>query len=473
MSPPVYEMLLLFCFFCFSQLCFGIPSANNLLKTSYDSSVYSIMRNVIQDIVSLDPPSFQQKKRMSEPAGPEGAVPFWFQGNRPHIHLWVGSPPQRVMVTLDTGSGYTWVHGPPSNNQSSDLQAEFFDSGISDSWQPQNASYILSYLDSSSCVATEGLERVSLSRTGSNFEILMGVESNSRCNTFRHGVLGLDRSSDLLKAFSRNQRNLPSVFSLSFKDEETGEGGNWFSLGGYAGLEPAEIYWMPQVVGSGKNDPTSSTYKVALPYLTYNEQRWNFKRDHAIIVDTGASIGILPSNVWKKMLAKVSTFPATITSNHNITETLPIFNLTSIPLDNYPTMALRMGDTEWLAEMCNLKLNIATNLGLDGVLSLPSFLPDEMFRDLADWKYVPSVLGSPFWSNLKGLIFDFTPGRERVGFVPRHRIINKNGLINPMFHSSVSSGGRPTSKHISGEKIMTSKYFWIANFVSFLLVEWS
>src|SRR6266496_5174383 len=113
MSPSPYRMLLRFVFFCFAQLCFGVPSISNLPKTSsYESSVYSVMRSVIHDIVSYQP-SFQRKKRMSEPVGPEGAVPFWFEGNRPHIHLWVGSPPQRVTVTLDTGSGYTWVHGPP------------------------------------------------------------------------------------------------------------------------------------------------------------------------------------------------------------------------------------------------------------------------------------------------------------------------------------------------------------------------
>ena len=34
-------------------------------------------------------------------------------------------------------------------------------------------------------------------------------------------------------------------------------------------------------------------------------------------------------------------------------------------------------------------------------------------------RYIPSLLGFNFLSELKGVVFDFTPGKEGVGFVPR------------------------------------------------------
>jgi hypothetical protein len=51
---------------------------------------------------------------------------------------------------------------------------------------------------------------------------------------------------------------------------------------------------------------------------------------------------------------------------------------------------------------------------------------------------IPSILGQQFSGNLKGLVFDFTPGKERVGMVPRVKLRNKSGLLNPMFVSDTS-----------------------------------
>jgi hypothetical protein len=76
----------------------------------------------------------------------------------------------------------------------------------------------------------------------------------------RSGIHRLDWSSDLLKPFSQSQGNLSSIFSFSFKDKENNEGENWFSLGGYAGLDPAEIHWVPQTVGLENDNRTSSAY---------------------------------------------------------------------------------------------------------------------------------------------------------------------------------------------------------------------
>ena len=36
-------------------------------------------------------------------------------------------------------------------------------------------------------------------------------------------------------------------------------------------------------------------------------------------------------------------------------------------------------------------------------------------------------------------MFDFTCGKERVGFVPRRDVCNRNGVVNPLFVSAASS----------------------------------
>jgi hypothetical protein len=58
-----------------------------------------------------------------------------------------------------------------------------------------------------------------------------------------------------------------------------------------------------------------------------------------------------------------------------------VFNLTEVPSCQIPTMALKLGEHEWLAELSSRSLNIASILGYDEtkqVLSLPSFVHDQL-----------------------------------------------------------------------------------------------
>jgi len=105
-------------------------------------------------------------------------------------------------------------------------------------------------------------------------------------------------------------------------------------------------------------------------------------------------------------------------------------------------MALRLGDQEWLAQLTSPSLNLASGFGYNDseqVLSVLAFLPKEPYKQSVGWNEIPTVLGAPFWMNLKGLVFEFTPGKERVGFVPRREICNRNGVVNPLFVSPTSS----------------------------------
>ena len=171
----------------------------------------------------------------------DNAIPFWLEGGIPHIRVTVGTPPQVVELTVDTGNGFTWVHG------------KTFTPNHSSTWRPNDQEAIFSYLDSTGCSAKVGLEQITLAgQTLSN--VLMGVSDqvlesssgSSDCPQFSSGILGLDRSSAVLKAFlGQGRSNLSNVFSFAFKDDSTGEGDNLFSLGGFAGLNPSDIVWLP------------------------------------------------------------------------------------------------------------------------------------------------------------------------------------------------------------------------------------
>jgi hypothetical protein len=235
---------------------------------------------------------------------------MWMDGHSPFIHVYVGSPPQRVPVKLDSGSSVTWIHGqhpekPPSS--------EAFTANLSTNWNPQNFTASMSYLDSSKCTAEIVLEKLSLTPNGSRFDIPTGVDhtSSSRCvDRFgTHGILGLDRHSHLLNAFEKVKGNSSSVFTLVFADSQTEGGGeNWFSLGGYTGLDPEDIIWMPHLMES-ENDNFKAAYKVPLPYVLYRNKRWNFKKGHYTVVDTGASIGLLPTKEREKIYKHAPHFP--------------------------------------------------------------------------------------------------------------------------------------------------------------------
>src|SRR5208282_5311653 len=149
---------------------------------------------------------------------------------------------------------------------------------------------------------------------------------------------------------------------------------------------------------------------------------------HSAIVDTGSSLGILPDNIWSQIYSHAPGFPTLHKKENGEQKELPMFNLTNVSPELIPTMALRIGDIEWMAELGTVQLNVAEKLGFGSnqILTLPSFLPAVVFQELFNVTNIPSILGSPFWSNLKGMVFDFNPGRERVGFVPRKSWTNKS-----------------------------------------------
>ena len=106
--------------------------------------------------------------------------------------------------------------------------------------------------------------------------------------------------------------------------------------------------------------------------------------------------------------------------------TYGVFDLRRHHYEEFPRIGLQIGDREWLTSMANVNFRVADYLkkGIptdEGNSLLPvAFESNRRFEiNGIPGRYVPSILGFNFLSELKGVVFDFTPGKERVGFVPR------------------------------------------------------
>lgn len=76
----------------------------------------------------------------------------------------------------------------------------------------------------------------------------------------------------------------------------------------------------------------------------------------------------MPSEIWEDIFSRAPHFPTKAIKNGKVEE-LPVFNLTNVPPCEYPIMALRLGEQEWLAEMSNPSLNVASLFDYDGATS--------------------------------------------------------------------------------------------------------
>ena len=152
------------------------------------------------------------------------------------LNISVGSPPQTVEVLADTGSPCTWVTVP---HNSTEKKIQGYDPSKSSSWLNDSRTGELTYLDSSSCKVQIGQDIISVGNT--TLQLQMGVGSGEGCEGFDMGILGLSKDSAFLKALVETTDT--PVYSFSFKDTVTGEGNNWFAIGGLAGLKEEDIIW--------------------------------------------------------------------------------------------------------------------------------------------------------------------------------------------------------------------------------------
>jgi hypothetical protein len=262
-------------------------------------------------------------------------------------------------------------------------------------------------------------------------------------------VLGLDRTSSVLRAYLEQQPEALNIFSFAYEDQETGEGENLFSLGGYAGLDPTEIIWMDNKPNNKPNNIFSDGhFSVELPYVWYKGHRISAVRGHSAVVDTGASIGILHKSIMTELFWYERAFvralrPRKPNGKYHITH---IYDSNVYPGGRTPAMAIRMGGTEWLSEVVDWEVETSCYNGQNGTPLVGPFHGTTFIStaeapfDVAQ-KRIPSVVGATFLNKLKGLVFDFTPNKERVGFVPRYKFTTTTGLVNPLGMRSGATSG--------------------------------
>ena len=164
---------------------------------------------------------------MVEPHSYGDLIPFRLnEAQTITLNISVGTPPQTVEVVADTGSPFTWVtvlHNHAERN------GQVYDPSKSSSWLSDgNGTVELTYLDSASCGVQKGHDIISVGSM--TLRLQMGVGSGKGCENFNVCILGLSKDSEVLKALGETTDT--PVFSFSFKDTVTGEGQNWFSIGG-------------------------------------------------------------------------------------------------------------------------------------------------------------------------------------------------------------------------------------------------
>lgn len=139
------------------------------------------------------------------------------------------------------------------------------------------------------------------------------------------------------------------------------------------------------------------------------------------MVDTGTANTFIPWTVEKDLYRDIPGYHKQwFKDSKGRLTTYGVFDLRRLHYEEYPRIGLQIGNREWLTSMANLNFRVATYLkkGIP-IDEGNSLLPAAFESSGIPGRYVPSVLGFNFLSELKAVVFDFTPGKERVGFVPR------------------------------------------------------
>jgi hypothetical protein len=358
----------------------------------------------------------------------DGTVPFWLIGNIPHVLATIGTPPQVVELLIDTGSGFTWLHGEESR------KSLIFIRNCSSTWTDNNTMVAATYLDQRTCSAATGFDFINLSGKTVG-PVWMGISDESReegklsgCARRPYAILGLNRDSDVLKAYlDGNDSESLNVFSFAFGEEAAGTPQNLFSLGGYAGLDPTAVVWF-DALGNEAKDLKESFFQFPVKTLSFKGRTWKLPRGHKTIVDTGSSSGILPGKMVRQIYSREPGFERYYFTDQR--RSMYYFNGSFYPQRQIPRLTMGIANSTWSTEIADSGLAPIESLQFsNGEVGTGPFYPptftsvdDLPFKVPRNFK-VPSIIGGSFLKTLRGVVFDFTPGRERVGFVPRDNAI--------------------------------------------------
>ena len=163
------------------------------------------------------------------------------------------------------------------------------------------------------------------------------------------------------------------------------------------------------------------------------------------MVDTGSTWTVLPdeflTELWEVSKLQVFAVFVDFGGNGSVTP-VPCYDLRGFAADERPAVAFRLDNKEWIFEVADTTDGELFGPKGEGTGQFASSIYPKSLLEGSGYRgrgRIPSVLGHQFWGHLKGLVFDFTPGRERVGLVPRMRLTHKSGLLNPMFVSGASN----------------------------------
>jgi hypothetical protein len=196
------------------------------------------------------------------------------------------------------------------------------------------------------------------------------VEGN--CKKLPQSLIGLSLASDFLTAFAKNPKGRPLVFSFAFKDLNTGDGQNWFSMGGYAGLDKNKIKWIPRPLKFESPVPMDNAFLVTIPQLTLkNGKTMRLKHNYAIgpdagdlfVVDTGSGNSLIPWTVEKDLYRDIPEYHKEwLRNREGKLGKYGFLDLRKHQLKEYPRIGLQIGDREWLTSMANLNVGIPNYL---------------------------------------------------------------------------------------------------------------
>ncbi|OBT49712.1 hypothetical protein VE04_09911 [Pseudogymnoascus sp. 24MN13] len=338
--------------------------------------------------------------------------------------VYIGTPPQRLLLDFDTGSADTWVWSTelPSNIQKA-AGHSIFNPKKSSTFKPmKNSTWQISYGDSSSASGIVGIDNVTMGGlTVKNQAVQLANKMSSEfVKVTGDGLLGLawghintvtPKQVATPVANMIAQANIPKSAELftaylgSWRDADDEDKGESFYTFGYIDEKTVkksgeEIYWTPV-------DNSQGFWMFDSPSATVNG-RVVQRKGNTAIADTGTTLALVSDETCR---AIYDAIPGASYDYFNQGYVYPA-NTTE---DQLPTVTLAVGGKQFAIQKEDLGFADAGNGMIYGGIQSRGTMPFD-------------ILGDTF---LKGMYAIFDQGNKRFGAVKR--IDTTTNLAVPRF----------------------------------------